>query len=614
MKLSVKTTPVHRKMLRRALQGLSLFSVLAVFGMARQAFAGVCDPPNTCPDCVCYDLFVTKTCTEAKISPDGTKVIVNFSGTVKNPSGLPLFNVTITDDPSAQFSQLPPDILSAGEMAPFAGSYETTTILEGGFRDTVTVTGTGPSGGGYSTVSRSDTAICPPVTPEPKITVTKKCTNPTTPFGQPVKFNGQVCNKGDEQLTNVTVTDTPLAKSITLDKKVLAPNECTNYQGEYETTQTLKDTVTAEGIGKLSGEKAMATASATCTVVQPKLSVELNGDCPLINNTQTVEFSGQACNNGNENLKNVKVIINKPQANTQLVFPTTLAKGECKPFKHTYLPPPAKDSATVTVTAVGVSSGLPVSGKATASYECPVIPPDVAITVTTACKNPATRLGSPIPYTGEICNVEDAVNRLSLVVDRPKANTPIKLSKTNLGTGQCLTYQGSYRSSTSGRLAHTVKVTAFSLDNTVDAEATASATCAVGQSCSPADWIGLGAVNGWYTYTPTQKVGAVFSGAKTAGFTALANLTLLQALSNKTFSTTLETAAGRLIKQAIAALLNATHPNVHYPIEDTQTIINQVNAALTSKNLATIQALTQTLNVYNLLGGAAAVCQADPPC
>jgi hypothetical protein len=35
---------------------------------------------------------------------------------------------------------------------------------------------------------------------------------------------------------------------------------------------------------------------------------------------------------------------------------------------------------------------------------------------------------------------------------------------------------------------------------------------------------------------------------------------------------------------------------------------------LTSKNLATIQALTQTLNVYNLLGGAAAVCQADPPC
>ncbi|MGE0681132.1 MAG: hypothetical protein AB7P69_09585, partial [Candidatus Binatia bacterium] len=591
--------------------------------------------PNyvTLPQCGCLDISVTKTCDSITVSPDGTKFRIDFSGTVTNSGPGVLSNLTIADDPVAQFvPPLLPKTLAAGETAPFAGFYEATTTPPGSvFSDTITVTGNAASSGTLSQAQAATVAgvssqafvgqaqaFCPLLSVSPQITVTKKCTNPTTPLGQPVKFNGEVCNKGDEQLTNVTVTDNPPAKSITLTKTVLAPNECTNYQGEYETTQTgtFKDTVTAQGMGKLSGALALSDppASASCTVVQPKLSVELNGDCPLINLTQTVEFSGQICNNGDENLKTVKVVINKPQANTKLSFPTTLAKGDCQPFKHTYPPPPAKDSATVTVTAVGASSGLSVSGQANASYDCPIILPDVAITVTTACQSPATRLGSPIYYTGEICNLDDAVNRLSLMSNRPKGNTPIKLSKARLGTGECLIYKGSYRSSTSGLFNHTVMATAFSSsNNAVEAQAEASATCAVGQSCLPANWVSLVPVNGWYKYKSAQRVDAVFSGAKTAAFAALAKLTLLQALGNKTLKTALQTAAAQLIKQAITALLNAAHPNVKYPIKDTQVIINQVNAALTSKNLATIQALTQTLNTYNLLGGAPAICEAAPP-
>ena len=75
----------------------------------------------------------------------------------------------------------------------------------------------------------------------------------------------------------------------------------------------------------------------------------------------------------------------------------------------------------------------------------------------------------------------------------------------------------------------------------------------------------------------------------------------------------LQTAAAQLIKEAIPVLLNAAHPNVKYPISNAQTIINQINAALTSKNLATIQALTQPYKSYNLLGGAPAICEAGPP-
>jgi hypothetical protein len=580
----------------------------------------------TLPQCSCLDILVTKTCDSVTVSPDGTKFIIKFSGTATNQGQFTLNNVTITDDPSAQFMPpLLPQTLAAGATASFAGSYEATAIPGNVFSDTITVTGTGPSGKAFKGKKSAD---CPPFSVSPQITVTKLCTNTTTPLGQPVKFKGQVCNPGDEQLINVTVTDTPPADNppgikFTPNVTVLAPKgqpgECLDYEGQHTpnppTSGLLKDTVTAQGTGILSRAVVMDTASANCKVVQPKLSVELNGDCPLINLKQTVEFNGQVCNDGNENLKNVKVIINKPQANTQLVFPTTLAKGTCQSFEHTYLPPPLKDSATVTVTAVGASSNLPVSAQDNASYECPIIPPDVSITVTTACQSPATRLGSPINYTGEICNVEDAVNKLSLVSNRPKGNTPIKLSTATLGTGQCLPYKGSYRSSTSGLLEHTVTATASSsIDNTVVAQADASATCAVGQSCLPANWISLAPVNGWYKYKGTQRVGAIFSGANTTSFTALANLTLLQALGNKTLKTALQTAAAQLIKEAITALLNAAHPNVKYPIKDTQTIINQVNAALMSKNLATIQALTQTYNSYNLLGGAPAICEAAPPC
>jgi hypothetical protein len=145
-------------------------------------------------------------------------------------------------------------------------------------------------------------------------------------------------------------------------------------------------------------------------------------------------------------------------------------------------------------------------------------------------------------------------------------------------------------------------------------KASASATCAIGQSCSPANWIGLGLMNGWYKYKSNQKVGAIFAGAKTSDFTALAKLTLFQALRGNNQKSALQNAAAQLIKEAVGALLNAAHPNVGYPLKDPQSIITQVNAALTSKDVPTIKALTQTLKTYNLLGGAPAICEVNPPC
>jgi hypothetical protein len=56
-----------------------------------------------------------------------------------------------------------------------------------------------------------------------------------------------------------------------------------------------------------------------------------------------------------------------------------------------------------------------------------------------------------------------------------------------------------------------------------------------------------------------------------------------------------------LMKQAVAALLNAAHPNILYPLTPAQ-VINRVNAALASGNRSTMIALAAQLESYNTAG------------
>ncbi len=56
-----------------------------------------------------------------------------------------------------------------------------------------------------------------------------------------------------------------------------------------------------------------------------------------------------------------------------------------------------------------------------------------------------------------------------------------------------------------------------------------------------------------------------------------------------------------LMKQAVAALLNAAHPSILYPLTPAQ-VISQVNAALASGNRSTMIALAAQLESYNSAG------------
>jgi hypothetical protein len=87
-----------------------------------------------------------------------------------------------------------------------------------------------------------------------------------------------------------------------------------------------------------------------------------------------------------------------------------------------------------------------------------------------------------------------------------------------------------------------------------------------------------------------------------AGFTCAPrpNDTLLQALRYKGGSS-LNDKKNLLIKQAVAALLNADHPDVDYPLTESE-ILTLVNTALCSNDQVDILSAQNELNALNNLG------------
>jgi hypothetical protein len=103
-------------------------------------------------------------------------------------------------------------------------------------------------------------------------------------------------------------------------------------------------------------------------------------------------------------------------------------------------------------------------------------------------------------------------------------------------------------------------------------------------------WAGTG-------FSPGQSAGSVFN---LGGFPSLASQTLLQTLQGGGGPGTLG-AARILLRAAVAALLNAAHPDVDSPL-GTFEIIADVNAALASSNRNTMLALASELDEANNLG------------
>jgi len=114
--------------------------------------------------------------------------------------------------------------------------------------------------------------------------------------------------------------------------------------------------------------------------------------------------------------------------------------------------------------------------------------------------------------------------------------------------------------------------------------------------CSPGFWKNHHCK--WVKYSTYDTIGSVFDLPSE-----------LQELSSKTLSEALNFSGGNsivdkakiLLRQAVAALLNAAHPKINYPLSESD-VINQVNDALASLDKDAMDNLKNTLDYYNNLG------------
>jgi hypothetical protein len=119
------------------------------------------------------------------------------------------------------------------------------------------------------------------------------------------------------------------------------------------------------------------------------------------------------------------------------------------------------------------------------------------------------------------------------------------------------------------------------------------------EGCTPGYWKQSQHFDSWTPtgYNPNQTLESVFDVPNSLG---LDDQTLLQALNFNGGSGTAG-ASRILLRAAVAALLNAAHPDIDYPRSPAQ-VIADVNAALASNNRNTMLTLASALDADNNLG------------
>jgi hypothetical protein len=117
--------------------------------------------------------------------------------------------------------------------------------------------------------------------------------------------------------------------------------------------------------------------------------------------------------------------------------------------------------------------------------------------------------------------------------------------------------------------------------------------CIIPQSegCTPGFWKKW--TSQWVTYSPNAKISTVFSDSGPYG-----DVTLKNGLSLKG-GNTIDGAKEILLRAAIAGLLDEAKFGDQYPYESTAALIEDVNAALGSRDRQTIINLASTLDGYN---------------
>jgi hypothetical protein len=429
----------------------------------------------------------------------------------------------------------------------------------------------------------------------------------TVQAGSSLSLTYAVTNAGDVALTGLSVTASD-GPAVACPKTALQSGE----------TMMCSASMSARGgervvIGSVSGTppcgpKASATDSAYYKGVGPSISIEtlVNGgdadqepglyilkDAPIV-------FSYVVTNSGDVALTGVSVtddrglIVTCPK--------TTLSIAESMVCTATST---AVSGHSVNVgTASGTAVSTTVQDSDPAHYTG--IFPAVAIeTLTNGSEaddppGPSVVNGRSVQWTYVVTNTGDvSLSSLSVTDDQ---GVPVTCPKTVLQAGEAMTCTASGIAS-GGQHSNVGTVTGTPpAGANVTASDPSHYVGIAGQGCTPGYW--KNHTDSWPPtgYSPTQKIKTVFTSVLTGYPPSIGNATLWDALAFDGYDPNPVAGGGEILLRAgVAALLNASHPSVSFPLTEVD-LITQVNTALASANRDVLLTNAAQLDAQNNTG------------
>ena len=565
-------------------------------------------------------LEVTKQCT-ATVNSGGDGIDVSYMGTVTNSGNVALKDVEVVDDngtpgDTSDDVTIPIGNLDVGASVDYNGGFG----VLGTTSSTDQVVASGTDVLSDTPVQAQASASCAADT-NPAIAVDKLCTAEINAGGTgiDVSFGGTVTNVGDVVLTGVTVVDDNGTPGDTSDDVMvlgpidLAPNESAGYSGSFGASgNSSTDMVVASGSDLLTGTPVPAQASAICAAdTNPAIAVDklCTADINAGGTGIDVSFGGTVTNIGDVVLTGVTVVDDSgtpgdTSDDVMVLGPIDLAPNESAGYSGSFGASGSSSTDTVTASGSDLLTGAPVSETASATCSADIEP---ALDVVKQCTD-APAFGMPILFDGSVTNSGNVALLDVIVTD--DNGTPgdtsddVVFNIGDLAPGETANYNGSYDPGVAGPSTNTVVATASdAVESSPVSSSPASATCEVPpppgeEGCTPGFW--KNSTGSWVGYSPNQLVGSVFSLPNGVLSNQLGGDTLLQALDYGG-GDNLIGAAQILLRAAVASILNAAHPDVDFP-RSAASVIADVNAALATKDRATILALATALDIDNNLG------------
>ena len=441
---------------------------------------------------------------------------------------------------------------------------------------------------------------------DPGINLTKTPSADKVLEGTNVTYTYVVNNTGDTPLT-VTVTDDQYG--IVYGPTVLAAGDSATATYTAQINANITNVATASGIDQLDGE-VTAQASATVTTIDPGISLTKTPSADKVLEGTNVTYTYVVNNTGDTPLT---VTVTDDQYG--IVYgPTVLAAGDSATATYT-----AQINANITnvATATGIDQ---FDGEVTANATATVRTIDPAITVEKTCTPDNQSEPGTIDWVITVNNTGDV--SLNVVVNDSMHD---EVFNGTIAAGQVETINLSDSNLSAGD--YTNSVTAIGTHQLGDVRATSEATCSV----EPGAYEGL-TPGFWKThpelwdlvndtlkfddathdyddpalmdYHTNNSFNAVFNTTISLkiGKELLNDPTLLQALAAKGGVNEEKGTYDALARHAVAALLNANHPEVDYPMTEVE-IIAAVHYAIMNTNMTDAGPLKDQLEQYNELEG-----------